>query len=81
MPLALVLSSHVASSRVGGFAQALALSQFKIDPVFVPTVLFGRHPGWGPPGGAAVAADTFQGVLDGVEDNGHFSRLDLVITG
>ena len=45
MPLALIMSSHVAGSRVGGSAQALALAQFKIDPVVVPTVLYGRHPG------------------------------------
>ena len=54
MPLALILSSHVAASRVGGSAQALALAQFKIDSIVVPTVLYGRHPGWGPPGGAPV---------------------------
>ncbi|QUD86565.1 PfkB family carbohydrate kinase [Phenylobacterium montanum] len=81
MPLALILSSHVASSRVGGFVQALALSQLKIDPVLVPTVLFGRHPGWGAPGGDPVRLDTFQGVLDGVEANGLFGVVDLVITG
>ena len=52
MASALILSSHVASSRVGGSAQVLALAQFKIDPVLAPTVLFGRHPGWGAPGGA-----------------------------
>jgi pyridoxine kinase len=81
MPLALILSSHVASSRVGGFVQALALSQLKIDPIVVPTVLFGRHPGWGVPGGDVVGVDTFQGMLDGIEANGLFGVVDLVITG
>ena len=55
MPLALILSSHVAGSRVGGSAQAAALVQFKVDSFVVPTVLYGRHPGWGAPGGAAGA--------------------------
>ena len=81
MPLALILSSHVASSRVGGFVQALALAQLKIDPIVVPTVLFGRHPGWGAPGGAPVGVETFQGMLDGIEANGLFGAVDLVITG
>ncbi|HEY2661693.1 MAG TPA: PfkB family carbohydrate kinase [Caulobacteraceae bacterium] len=81
MPLALILSSHVASSRVGGFVQALALAQLKIDPMVVPTVLFGRHPGWGPPGGDPVGVETFQGILDGIEANGLFGAVDLVITG
>ncbi len=81
MPLALIMSSHVAGSRVGGSAQALALSQFKIDPVVVPTVLYGRHPGWGAPGGAQVPVEAFEGMLDGIEANGLFGLTDLVITG
>jgi pyridoxine kinase len=81
MPLALILSSHVASSRVGGFVQALAFAQLKVDPIVVPTVLYGRHPGWGPPGGAAVPIEAFQGVLDGVEANGLFGMVDILITG
>jgi len=81
MPLALILSSHVAGSRVGGSAQALALAPFRIDPVVVPTVLFGRHPGWGAPGGAAVSDEAFSGMLEGVEANGLFGLADIFITG
>jgi pyridoxine kinase len=81
MPLALILSSHVSASRVGGQAQALALSPFGVDPVLVPTVLFGRHPGWGPPGGAPVDAVTFGGVLEGIEANGLFGLTDLILSG
>lgn len=81
MPLALILSSHVAASRVGGSAQALALAPFGIDPVVVPTVLFGRHPGWGAPGGAAVADATFEGVLQGLEAHRTFGLADVLITG
>ena len=54
MPLALIISSHVAASHVGGAAQAGALSILRIDAMVAPTVLYGRHPGWGPPGGAKV---------------------------
>lgn len=81
MPLALILSSHVASSRVGGSAQALALAQFKIDAVVAPTVLYGRHPGWGAPGGAYVPVEAFEGMLDGIEANGLFGQADVVMTG
>lgn len=81
MPIALVISSHVAASRVGGSAQALALGAFGIDAVVAPTVLYGRHPGWGAPGGAPVPLQTFEGVLEGVCDNGLFDLADLVITG
>ena len=81
MPLALILSSHVAGSRVGGSAQALVLATFGIDTVEVPTVLFGRHPGWGAPGGGPVPVETFEGMLEGVCDNGLFDLADLVLTG
>ena len=81
MPLALIMSSHVAASRVGGTAQALALSQFRCDCMVAPTVLYGRHPGWGAPGGAAVPVQAFEGMLDGIEANGLFGLTDLVITG
>ena len=81
MPTALILSSHVASSRVGGTVQALALAAFRIEAILAPTVLFGRHPGWGKPGGAAVPVETFEGMLDGIEANGVIAQTDLVITG
>ncbi|MFI4936838.1 MAG: bifunctional hydroxymethylpyrimidine kinase/phosphomethylpyrimidine kinase [Caulobacterales bacterium] len=81
MPRVLILSSFVAASRVGGSAQALALARLGIEPVLVPTVIFGRHPGWGAPGGAAVAADTFESMLDGTEAQALFRVCDAVITG
>lgn len=78
---ALILSSHVAASRVGGMAQALTLQALGIDPILAPTVLFGRHPGWGAPGGAPVPAETVKGMLSGIEAQGLYATLDLVITG
>ncbi len=81
MPFALILSSQVAASRVGGMAQVLALQPFGIDTALVPTVLFGRHPGWGPPGGAAVDPVVMAGMLEGIEAQGLFALTDAVITG
>jgi pyridoxine kinase len=81
MARVLILSSYVAASRVGGGAQALALARLGLEPILVPTVLFGRHPGHGPPGGAAVDAATFEAVLGGVEAQGLYGGIDAVITG
>ena len=81
MARVLILSSYVASSRVGGGAQALALARLGIEPILIPTVLFGRHPGHGPPGGGAVNAATFEAMIGGVEAQGLFAHLDAVITG
>ena len=81
MPRALIISSHVAASYVGGSAQAMALAHFRFDSMVVPTVLYGRHPGWGAPGGAAVPVEAVEGMLDGIEANGLFGQTDLVLTG
>lgn len=81
MPLVLVISSYVAASRVGGGIAPYILGPMKVDPVHVPTCLFGRHPGWGPPGGGAVAADTMRGMLEGVQANNLFGLTDAVVTG
>lgn len=81
MPLALIISSHVAASHVGGTAQASALSILRIDTMVAPTVLYGRHPGWGPPGGAKVEPAVLEGVLAGIEANKLFGQTDLVLTG
>ncbi|MCF8509496.1 MAG: bifunctional hydroxymethylpyrimidine kinase/phosphomethylpyrimidine kinase [Hyphomonadaceae bacterium] len=81
MPLVLVISSFVAASRVGGGIAPYVLGPMKVDHVHVPTCLFGRHPGWGTPGGAPVEAEVMAGMLEGVEANGLFSLVDAVVTG
>jgi pyridoxine kinase len=81
MPFVLILSSYVAASRVGGGAQALALMPFGIDAAVIPSVLFGRHPGWGAPGGGAVDAQTMRDMIDAVAANGLHAQTDAVISG
>lgn len=77
----LILSSFVASSPVGGGAQVVALREMEIEAALAPTVLLGRHPGLGPPGGGPVDPALFEGVLTGIEANGGFARAEAVITG
>lgn len=81
MPLVLVISSYVAASRVGGGIAPYVLGPMKVDPVHVPTCLFGRHPGWGSPGGGAVTADMMRQMLEGVAANNLFGLMDAVVTG
>jgi pyridoxine kinase len=76
-----VISSYVAASRVGGGIAPYVLAPMKVDPVHIPTCLFGRHPGWGPPGGTAVEADVMAKMLEGIEANGIYSLVDAVVTG
>ena len=81
MPLALILSSHVAASSVGGGAGERVLHTGRIDTMLVPTVLYGRHPGWGDPGGGTVEQDMFESVLSGIADQGLLDIVDVVLTG
>lgn len=80
MPLALILSSYVAAGRIGGGAQQLALAALGLDPILVPTVMFGASPAKGGRG-RATDPDLFQQLLDGVESQGVIARADLIITG
>jgi pyridoxine kinase len=80
MSSALIFSSYVAASRVGGVIQTLAFSALGVEARLIPTVLFGRHPGLGAPGGGAVGPETFAGVLEGAEAQGAL-KADLILTG
>ena len=66
---------------VGGAVAERVLHQSGIDTMLVPTVLYGRHPGWGEPGGGPVEQDMFQSVLSGISDNGMLHFADIVLTG
>jgi pyridoxine kinase len=80
MPLALILSSYVAASRIGGGAQQYALAPFGIDPVLIPTVMLGANPAKGGRG-AATDPELFRNLIDGVEGQGLLGLVDVVITG
>jgi len=61
--------------------QAGVLARAGFAPVLAPTVLYGRHPGLGAPGGGPVADDVFEGMLAGIEAEGVFARAAAVICG
>lgn len=80
MPLALVLSSYVVANRIGGSLQQYVLAPFGIDPVLVPTVMFGASPAKGGRG-RATDVELFQMLLEGVRGQELHGLVDLVITG
>jgi pyridoxine kinase len=80
MPLALVLSSFVSASRIGGAAQQYVLAAHGIDPVLVPTAMYGRNPARGSEG-QVTPSDVFRRMLADVEADAIFGMVDLVITG
>jgi pyridoxine kinase len=80
MPSVLIFSSFVASSRVGGLIQALAFGVLGVEARLIPSVLFGRHPGYGAPGGGAVGPETYRGVIEGAEAQGALGA-NLILSG
>jgi len=80
MALALILSSFVAASRIGGAAQQYVLAAHGIDPVLAPTVMYGRSPARGSQG-QVTAPDVFARMLGDIEADAIFGMVDLVITG
>ncbi len=80
MALALILSSFVAASRIGGAAQQYVLAAHGIDPVLAPTVMFGRSPARGSQG-QVTAPEVFARMLADIEADAVFGMVDLVITG
>jgi pyridoxine kinase len=80
MPVALILSSFVSASRIGGAAQQYVLAAHRIDPVLAPTVMFGRSPAKGARG-EVTAPDVLKRMLGDIEADALFGMVDLVITG
>jgi len=79
--MALLLSSQLAASMVGGSLQQRVFNAYGIDTMLVPTVNFARHPGWGDPGGAVTEQPVFDSLLAGIESQGMFNLTDVVLTG
>lgn len=80
-PGAVVISSAVAASRVGSAIAVPILQAAGVEALAVPTVTLGRHPGWGSPGGGAVAPDRFADLLAGLAKHPGLQGLRAVATG
>src|SRR5262245_33992415 len=46
-----------------------------------PTVLLGRRPDHGPPGGGPVPGETLGSLIDGIASDGLFGEIDAVLSG
>jgi len=75
----LIISSQVASSRVGASAGRFVLERLGHEVVVLPTVLLGRHPGWGAPGGGAIATDHLRSMWDSIA--AQELTFDAILTG
>ncbi|MEQ8404791.1 MAG: PfkB family carbohydrate kinase [Oceanicaulis sp.] len=77
----IVISSLVSGARVGGGLTSAALERDGWRAELVPTVIMGRHPGQGAPGGGAVSAQTLASTLDAMLDQGRAEAAHAILTG
>lgn len=79
----LMMSSFTATSHVGSVVSAFVLRRMGIDVTVLPTTLFGRHPGWGPPGGDIVSTDQLRDMWNAALSQSTAQGLpfDAVMTG
>jgi len=79
MKRVLVISSLVAASSVGANNSAFCLRRLGIETVVLPTVLLGRHPGWGAPGGSATPIALLSDIWNGIKAQN--MNFDAILTG
>ncbi|MEP6344041.1 MAG: PfkB family carbohydrate kinase [Maricaulaceae bacterium] len=79
MKTVLLISSFLSASQVGATASAFCLRRLGLDVVILPTTLFGRHPGWGAPGGHAVPAATLSDMWTAIAAQN--IEFDGIMTG
>lgn len=81
VPTILSIQSQVAGARVGNSVAAFAMERLGVRVLQLPTVLLGRRPDHGPPGGGPIPAKRFATLLQGLADDGLFAEVDAVLTG
>lgn len=81
MKTILSIQSQVAGARVGNSVAAFAMERLGVRVLQLPTVLLGRRPDHGAPGGAPVAAELLSSVIDGLAADAILGEVDAVLTG
>ncbi len=81
MKTVLTIQSQVAGAPVGNSVAVFAMERLGVRALALPTTLLGRRPDRGPPGGAAVSAETLTSMLDALEADGQLARVDAVLSG
>lgn len=77
----IVISSQLAGSAVGGTLGVRVLHAAGIETCLAPTVCFGRHPGLGRTGGAALADADLDSLLDALAATGAPGAARAILTG
>jgi len=77
----IAITSQVAANPVGGAVTSAVLFQAGLRAVLVPTVVMGRHPGRGAPGGAVLSGDELRSALAAIAEEGLIEQAAAIFTG
>lgn len=81
MKTVLSIQSQVAGARVGNSVAAFAMERLGVRVLQLPTVLLGRRPDHGPPGGGPIPAATLGAMVEGLAADGVLAEVDAVLSG
>ncbi len=81
MKTVLSIQSQVAGARVGNSVAAFAMERLGVRVLQLPTVLLGRRPDHGPPGGGPIPAATLSAMIEGLAADGVLAEVDAVLSG
>lgn len=81
MKTVLSIQSQVAGARVGNSVAAFAMERLGVRVLQLPTVLLGRRPDHGPPGGGPIPAATLSAMVEGLAADGVLAEVDAVLSG
>lgn len=81
MKTVLSIQSQVAGARVGNSVAAFAMERLGVRVLQLPTVLLGRRPDHGPPGGGPIPATTLSAMIEGLAADGILAEVDAVLSG
>lgn len=80
-PTILSIQSQVVSARVGNSVAAFAIERLGVRALNAPSIVLGRRPDLGAPGGGPVPAEFLGGLLEGLAESGLLAEIDAVLTG
>lgn len=77
----LSIQSQVTGARVGNSVAAFAMERLGVRVMQLPTVLLGRRPDHGPPGGGVIAAEMLASMIEALAADSLLGEVDAVLTG
>lgn len=81
MKTLLSIQSQVAGAMVGNSVACFAANRLGVRVIALPTVILGRRPDRGPPGGGPVAAETLAEMIEALAADGALAQVDAILSG